>query len=300
MAPISCHNVRPSDVFVGEERNTRLSKPLSPSWKDVIMKVAVAGATGRVGQHVVDVLQERGHNVVAISRSHGVDIVSGKGLEEALRGVTCIIDTASSHSPDQASATDFFRTASENLLAAGQRAGVRRIVAVSIIGIDKFSAGYMAAKVVHEKAIRSGPIPVRVLRAAQFHEFVGQIIAWGTQGHVSYVPKMRTQLVAARNVAEVLVDLATADGAFGTRAETSFVEIAGPQPEDLVDAATRLVSRYRQTLSIEGVRNAADPDVALYESGALLPGPDAILAGPTFDEWLTAVPVTHADAVAMP
>jgi uncharacterized protein YbjT (DUF2867 family) len=270
------------------------------SWKDVIMKIAVAGATGRVGQHVVDVLQERGHNVVAISRSHGVDIVSGKGLDEALRGVTCIIDTASGPSPDQASATDFFRTASENLIAAGQRAGVRRIVAVSIIGIDTFSAGYMAAKVVHEKALRSGPIPVRVLRAAQFHEFVGQIIAWGTQGNVSYVPKMRTQLVAARNVAEVLVDLATADGAFGTRADTSVVEIAGPQPEDLVDAATRLVARYRQTLSIEGVRNASDPDVALYEAGALLPGPDAILAGPTFDEWLATAPVTRADAVATP
>jgi hypothetical protein len=37
---------------------------------------------------------------------------------------------------------------------------------------------------------------------------------------------------------------------------------------------------------IEGVTNAADADAALYEAGALLPGPDATLAGPTFDEWL--------------
>ncbi len=30
----------------------------------------------------------------------------------------------------------------------------------------------------------------------------------------------------------------------------------------------------------------ADPDHELYEIGALLPGPDAIVAGPTFEERL--------------
>jgi uncharacterized protein YbjT (DUF2867 family) len=35
-------------------------------------KIAVAGATGRVGRHVVDVLRGRGHDVVAMSRSGGV------------------------------------------------------------------------------------------------------------------------------------------------------------------------------------------------------------------------------------
>ena len=32
--------------------------------------------------------------------------------------------------------------------------------------------------------------------------------------------------------------------------------------------------------------NPADPDAELNASGRLLPGPDAILAGPTFEEWL--------------
>jgi nucleoside-diphosphate-sugar epimerase len=31
--------------------------------------IAVAGATGRVGRHVVDVLEERGHQVLPIARS---------------------------------------------------------------------------------------------------------------------------------------------------------------------------------------------------------------------------------------
>jgi len=31
-------------------------------------KIAVAGATGRVGRHIVDVLKAAGHDVVAMSR----------------------------------------------------------------------------------------------------------------------------------------------------------------------------------------------------------------------------------------
>jgi hypothetical protein len=34
------------------------------------------------------------------------------------------------------------------------------------------------------------------------------------------------------------------------------------------------------------VSDPADPDARLSESGGLLPGPDATLAGPTFEEWL--------------
>jgi hypothetical protein len=36
------------------------------------------------------------------------------------------------------------------------------------------------------------------------------------------------------------------------------------------------------------VSDPADPDRDVYATGALLPGPDATLAGPTFDEWLDA------------
>ena len=63
-------------------------------------KIAVAGATGNVGRHVVDVLKNEGHDVVGMSRSSGVDVVSGDGLAEALEGVECIIDVATQPSPD--------------------------------------------------------------------------------------------------------------------------------------------------------------------------------------------------------
>ena len=58
-------------------------------------KIAVAGATGRLGRHIVDVATERGHHVVPMSRATGVDIITGEGLTEALHGVDVIIDAAS-------------------------------------------------------------------------------------------------------------------------------------------------------------------------------------------------------------
>jgi uncharacterized protein YbjT (DUF2867 family) len=251
-------------------------------------KIAVAGATGRVGRHVVEVLKAKGHGVVAMSRSRGVDVVTGEGLAEALAGVDVVIDEASGPSPDQEAATKFFTAAARNLQEAGKRAGMRRVVVVSIIGIDRFTAGYMAAKVAHERAMLSGPIPVRILRAAQFHEFVAQPVEWGRRGEVCSVPKMRTQLVAARTVAQALADLATgpesahAPGSCGA----SILEIAGPREENLVDMATLLVARRGDPVRVEGVSDPADPDGDLYETSALLPGPDATLAGPTFEEWL--------------
>jgi uncharacterized protein YbjT (DUF2867 family) len=250
------------------------------------MRVAVAGATGRLGRHVVELLEVGGHAVSAMSRSTGVDLITGAGLDQALRGAECVIDAASGPSPEQEPATDFFRASAGHLQSAGRRAGVRRILVVSIIGVDRFSAGYMAAKQVHEEEMRSGPVPVTILRAAQFHEFVGQLVDWGRQGEVSYVPEMRTQLVAARTVAEALAALATSSIVSGeSSTRESILEVAGPREEQMVDAARRLVARRGDGLRIEGVSDTS-PDGHLYQSGGLLPGPHATRAGPTFDEWL--------------
>jgi uncharacterized protein YbjT (DUF2867 family) len=256
-------------------------------------KIAVAGATGRVGRHVVDILESRGYDVVPISRSHGVDAITGEGLDHALTGVETIIDLATGPSPDQQAATEFFTTSARNLQEAGDRAGVRRLVLVSIIGIDAFEGGYNAAKVAQEQVHLAGPIPTRIVRAAQFHEFVEELMRWGTQGDVSYVWNMRTQLVSARTVAEALVDLATAPDAEFEAAQTT--EIAGPREERLAEAARLLAARRGDGLRIEETSDPSDPDSQRYANGAALPGPNAKLAGPTFEEWLDAtVPAGRA------
>jgi uncharacterized protein YbjT (DUF2867 family) len=246
-------------------------------------KIAVAGATGRVGRHIVDVLEEAGHDVVRMSRSTGVDAVTGEGLSEALAGVDSIVDAASWPSNEQEPATEFFIASSRNLQEEGERAGVQRIVVVSIIGADRATAGFIASKIPHEQAMQAGPIPVSILRAAQFHEFVPLFLEWGRQGDVIYVPQMRTQLVAARTVAEALADLATGSA---PATGTSIPEIAGPREESLVDVAKLVAARRGNSVRIEAVSDPDDPQLALFASGALLPGPDAVLAGPTFEEWL--------------
>ena len=250
-------------------------------------KIAVAGATGRAGRPVVDILESRGYDVVPISRSLGVDVITGEGLDEALTGVETIIDVSTGPTPDQKAATEFFTTSTRNLQEAGQRAGVRRLVIASIIGIDKFEGGYNAAKLAQEEVAKAGPIPARIVRAAQFHEFVEELMRWGTQGDVAYLWNMRTQLVSARTVAEELVDLATASDADFEAADTT--EIAGPRTERLVEAARLLAARRGEGLRVEEAPiDPSDPDSERYASGGVLPGPDAKLAGPTFEQWLDA------------
>ena len=163
-------------------------------------------------------------------------MISGEGLDEALAGVETIVDTATGPSPDQEEATEFFTTSARNIQRAGAAAGAKRIVLVSIIGIDKFQGGYNAAKAAQEQTLLEGPLPVRIVRAAQFHEFVEPLVGWTIQDGVAHVPEMRTQPVAARVVAETLADAAEEPEIENGR----ITEVAGPQAERLADVAARL------------------------------------------------------------
>jgi uncharacterized protein YbjT (DUF2867 family) len=245
-------------------------------------KIAVTGATGRVGSPLVEILEQRGHDVIPIARSKGVDVVSGEGLDEALAGAETIIDTATGPSPDQEEATAFFTASARNLQRAGAAAGAKRIVVVSIIGIDKFQGGYNAAKVAQEQTLLAGPLPVRIVRAAQYHEFVDQLVGWMIQDGVAYLPEFRTQLVAASVVAETLADAAEEPEIENGR----ITEIAGPREERLADVAAVLFASRGESIEIRESRQPGDPDAAAYAEGAALPNPGAKLAGPSFEEWL--------------
>jgi uncharacterized protein YbjT (DUF2867 family) len=249
-------------------------------------KIAVTGATGRVGTPLVETLEERGHDVVPIARSKGIDVESGEGLDEALAGVDTIIDTATWPTPDQEEATAFFTTSARNLQRAGAAAGAKRIVLVSIIGVDKFQGGYNAAKLAQEQALLEGPLPVRIVRAAQFHEFFDQLVGWMTEDDVAYVPEMRTQPVAAHVVAEALAYAAEEPEIENGR----ITEVAGPREERLADVAAALFASRGDSIEIREGGQPGDPDAAAYAEGAALPNPGAKLAGPSFEEWLAAAP----------
>jgi uncharacterized protein YbjT (DUF2867 family) len=244
-------------------------------------RIAVAGATGRLGSQLVGVLEERGHDVVKASRSDGVDVITKHGLADALSGVEVIIDAATQATPDEGAAAEFFRTSTPNLHEVGHRAGVQRMLTLSIIGTDKFDSGFIGACNAHEAAAKAGPIPTDIVRASQFHEFIPLLLDWCTQDGVAYAPKMRTQPVATRALAEAIADLVDEPSDGGQQ-----FEIAGPQEELFPDLVRLVIDAERRSVEVEAV---VDPvDGARHEQGDLLPGPAARLVGPTFADWLAA------------
>lgn len=191
------------------------------------MKIAVAGGTGTVGRHVVDVVRERGHEAVVLSRSHGVDLVSGSGAAEALQGVAAVVDVTSTRTMSAKASTEFFTTVTRRLLASEQAAGVGHHLALSIVGVDRAPHGYYAGKVAQERLVEGGAVPWTILRATQFHEFASQIYGQIRLGPVVAVPRMKSEPVAAREVATRLVELAT--GAPAGRVP----DLGGPRVESM-------------------------------------------------------------------
>ena len=202
-------------------------------------------------------LESRGHDVVVDLAREWRGCDHPRRSCRGARGRRTIIDATTGPSPEQQAATEFFTTATRNLQEAGERAGVSRWWS-SRSSASTASPPATAAKLAHEHAALAGPIPARILRAAQFHEFVAQMIAWGTQGDVIYVPEMRTQLVAASTVAQALADLAT-DGwpASATGADPRDRRPARGESGRHGETARR---RGAAKTPIQGVSNPADPD----------------------------------------
>lgn len=247
------------------------------------MRIAVAGGTGTVGRHVVDVVGEHGHEAVVLSRSCGVDLVAGTGLDTALSGVEVVVDVASVMTQSGTEAVRFFRAVSTNLLAAGARAGVRHHVALSVVGCDRAPEGHYAGKVVQEDLVTAGPVPWSLLRATQFHEFAGQLHGQLAFGPLHPVPVMRSQPVAAREVAERLVDLVEA-GPSGRVAD-----LAGPEELRMTD----MVRSYARATGRGGVVLPVPLPGRLgraFRDGTLLPGPEADRGVQTFGRWLSGLP----------
>lgn len=243
------------------------------------MKIAVAGGTGTVGTHVVEVARERGHEVGVLARSAGVDLVAGTGLAARLEGVDVVIDVLSVTTTGAEASTRFFRATTTALLDGERDAGTPHHLALSIVGIDRAPEAYYAGKIVQEQLVEAGGVPWTILRATQFHEFAAQLFDRAKVGPLHAAPRMRTQPIAAVEVAAHLVDLAEAGPSGRAR------ELAGPREEDL----PRMIRAYARATGYRGwipAINLPGGFGRAQRDGSLLPGPGAVLGTQTFDDWV--------------
>ncbi|GAA2518593.1 SDR family oxidoreductase [Winogradskya humida] len=242
------------------------------------MKIAVAGGTGLTGRHVVRALTAAGHEPITLARAEGVDLVTGAGLDAALTGADAVIDVSNVSTMKRDVAVAFFDKAGRNLAGAADRAGVRRLVTLSIVGVEVVKNPYYAGKIRQEEIVREGRVPWTILRATQFHEFAGQLLS-GLPGPVALVPTMKTQPIAVREVARALVDVAA-----GQPPQGMAPELAGPHVESMVTMTRRLIAAG-------GARRR--PVLPLWlpgpmSTGGLLPTTPGPRGTATFDEWLAA------------
>jgi uncharacterized protein YbjT (DUF2867 family) len=248
------------------------------------MRIAVAGATGRIGSLTVTALEREGHDAVRISRSLGVDLVTGQGLDDALTGVDAVVDVTNATATDRAEAVAYLGGITRNLLGAEERAGVGHHVVLSIAGVDRVEGNaHYAAKREQERLVQAGPVPWTIVPATQFHDFAAMVTSWTEHDGAATIAPLLVQPVAPADVADVLVEVAT--GAPRAR----YRDVAGPEPHDLVDMARRTNDvRGRSVRLVPTWSGLFGTSMA---GDVLLPGDGARIMPTTFGEWLaTAAP----------
>jgi uncharacterized protein YbjT (DUF2867 family) len=172
------------------------------------MKITVIGL-GLIGSQVVRKLTAAGHEVVPAAPSTGVDLITGRGLAQALNGAEVVVNLSNSPTFDEAS-VDFFRTSMTNLLGAGRRAGVGHQVILSIIGVDQVpQLVYYRAKALQEELLRQGPTTYSIVRVTQFFEFMSWLLSEASDDAAVHLPSTHLQPIASADVVDAIVKVAT-------------------------------------------------------------------------------------------
>ncbi|MFE4969127.1 SDR family oxidoreductase [Streptomyces sp. NPDC056660] len=242
------------------------------------MKIAVIGGTGLIGSQVVKDLTAAGHEAVPHSKSTGVDVIGGQGLDEALAGADVVVNLTNSPTFDEASPA-FFQTSMDNLLAAARRGGVGHFVILSIVGVDQVpEMDYYRAKTLQEHLLADGPIPYSIVRATQFMEFMDAVMSWTSDADTVRLPATPIQPIAAGDVAAAVAEVAAGPPLNGIR------NIAGPDIFTLDELG-------RLTLSHQGDDRTvvADPTAGMFAAvkGDVLTDKDAHLAPTHYTDWLS-------------
>ncbi|MET8544293.1 NAD(P)H-binding protein [Kitasatospora sp. NPDC004799] len=244
--------------------------------------VLVTGATGTLGREVVRLLVARGVAVRGLSRrarggGDGVewvvgDLVSGAGIAEAVAGVEVVVDCATTQRKADLAGV-------RTLVARAREAGVRHLVYVSIVGIDRVPLGYYRTKLACERVVRESGLGWTVLRATQFHDLLLRI--FDASARLPVLPVLSGvgfQPVDVREVAAAVAELA------GEEPAGFAPEVGGPRVRsyrELAEAYLRAAGRRRPLLPL---RLPGAVGRGLRSGGNLTP--DRAVGRGTFEEAL--------------
>ena len=169
------------------------------------MQIAVVGATGFVGSHLVPHLVDAGHDVIAISRdgrrldgwtdaveARAADVTRGD-LDVALAGVEGVVHLVAI--PRETGGRKFGDVnvrGTRRVVEAAERAGVARLVHLSAMGVaDDPKLAYLYSKWRGEEAVRSSSLDWVVLRPSLmfgqgdgFFNLVKTTLRWWSPGVV--------------------------------------------------------------------------------------------------------------------
>ena len=251
------------------------------------MKIVVIGGSGLIGSKVVNILRQRGHEVVAASPSTGVNTLTGEGLAEALAGAQVVVDVANSPSFEDKPAMDFFETSGRNLLAAEKTAGVRYHVALSVVGTDRLLgsgpgslSGYFRAKMAQENLIKASGIPFTIVHATQFFEFVKNIAQSATDGSTIRLSPVLMQPMVSDDVAAAVADVALGEPM------NAMVEIAGPDKIRQDELVRQFLTATGDPRKVVTDANAGYYGIEVNDQ-SLVPGDNARFGPTHFAEWLS-------------
>ena len=243
------------------------------------MKITVLGGNGLIGSKTVELLRQRGHEVVAASLATGLNTLTGEGLDDALAGAEVVVDVTNSPNFADKAVLEFFETSGRNIVAAEVKAGVKHHVALSIVGSDRLpDSGYLRAKMAQEKLIKESPIPYSILRSTQFFEFLAGIANSATVGETVHLTPALVQPIASDDVVATLADVVVNAPLNGT------VEVGGPERIGLASIVERFLVRIGDSRQVVADANARYFG-ALLNDQSLTTSANARIGVKNFDEW---------------
>jgi NADH dehydrogenase len=249
------------------------------------MNVLVAGGTGFIGQYLCVELDDRGHDVTALSRDpsdadlpDSVETVTGDvtaydSIEGAFEGQDVVVNLVALSPlfkpPSGTSHTGIHLGGTENVVDAAEEHGVDRIVQMSALGADATgSTEYLRAKGTAEQVVQDSALDWVIVRPSVVFGEGGEFVGFTrllTTPYVTGLPgggRTRFQPIWVDDLVPMLADCVEDDDRAG-----EIYELGGPEVLTLAD-----VTELAYEADGKPVRVLPVP-MALAKIGLTLAGP---------------------------